>query len=100
MAEYIWAAALVVLLLVVLACSLLGGASWALNRFRPNGPDVGMALMVEDWTEDVPEPSVCPQCDGEGWVEHTVRGYNVEVPCDECLAWDLAERSYERGQDQ
>ena len=56
-----------VLLLVVLACSLLGGAHWALNRFRPNGPDVGMALMVEDETED-------HECHG------------CESTCDECGA--------------
>ena len=32
----------------------------------------------------VPEPSVCPDCEGEGWVVVRIRGYDVEVPCDEC----------------
>lgn len=61
-----------------------------------------VAVFAEDQTPDVPvvpEASVCPDCEGEGWVEVTVRGYLVEVPCDECTAWDLAERAYERRQD-
>ena len=86
------AAITLVLLLVVAILSV-----WALRDRAKHVDDgtVGLAVFVED-----PTPTACPDCEGEGWVQIKVRGYYVEVPCDGCEAWDIAERAYERGQDR
>ena len=70
---------------------------WALRDRAKHADDetaAGLAVFVKD-----PTPAPCPDCGGEGWVQIKVRGYYVEVPCDGCKAWDIAERAYERRQD-
>lgn len=79
--EIIVTLAVSLLLVIVLACSLLGGAHALFNRFRPNGPDVGMAVFLDD-PDLLGDTREMPAVD----VDEDHRCHGCEPTCDECGA--------------
>ena len=49
---------------------------------------MSLHLVIEDNTEDpqVPEPTVCPRCDGEGRVIWS-SGDGIPAPCPRCCCY-------------